>query len=246
MSIPSEEVADYEEYKRRKRNLELKSKLQKLEPALLGKYVTLAELRNFCADVKLYHPVCVCVEPVYVKACKALLKNSGIGVCCNVGGNSESTPAAKLYESRRALKEGANELDYTPCTAFILNGNFSLLKREIRRVVRHARGKTVKINLEVNMLTRDKIFRAAQVAAEAGAKIISLPADGELICELQNVLRGKCFVKARGVENSAEFRSMINLNCVRISSEDASKIVSAMEREVKESAALSAQDSSEN
>jgi deoxyribose-phosphate aldolase len=241
VSIPSEEVADYEEYKQRKRNLELKSKLQKLEPTLLDKYATLAELKNFCAAAMRYHPACVCVQPIYVKTCSTLLRNSGIGVCCQVGGNSESTPSVKFYECKRAFREGASEVNYAPCAAYLLNGNYPRLKREIRRVVRYAKTRTVKIDLDVNMLTRDKIFRAAETMAEAGAKILSLPADGELICELQNKLRGKCFVKARDVESVAEFKNMVDLSCVRVSSAEADKIVTAMERELNTSLPVQAE-----
>jgi deoxyribose-phosphate aldolase len=234
LSIPSEEVADYEEYKQKKRALELKSKLQKLEPALLDKYVTLTELKSFCVSAMRYRPASVCVQPIYVKACYTILKNSGIGVCCQTGGNSESMPAVKLYECKRAFREGASEVNYSPCAAFLLNGNLQKFKREVRRIVRCAKGKAraVKIELDVNGLTKDKIFRAAATAADAGAKILSLPADGELICELQNVLRGRVAVQARGVENVAEFQHMVDLNCVRVTSCEADKIAAEMEREL--------------
>jgi deoxyribose-phosphate aldolase len=232
VSIPSEEAADFEEYKQKKRNLELKSKVQKLEPILSDRYATLAELKNFCAEAMRYRPACVCVQPIYVKTCSALLRRSGIGVCCLVGGNSESVPRVKLYECKRAFRDGANEVNYAPCAAYILNGNFQKLKREIRRVVRCAKTRTVKIDLDVTMLTRDKIFRAAETMADAGAKILSLPADGELICELQNKLRGRCFVMARGAESVSEFKSMVDLNCVRVSSAEADKIVNAMAGEL--------------
>ena len=91
VAISPEEAADFEEYKRRKKVLELRGRLRGLEPTLLRKNASVSEIRNLCEQAKRIQSACVCVQPIYVKTCKSLLKNTGVGVSCVVGGNSEST-----------------------------------------------------------------------------------------------------------------------------------------------------------
>lgn len=224
VSITAEEAADFEEYKRRKKAMELRSKLRSLEPTLLRKNASVSEIRNLCAQAKRISSVCVCVQPVYVKTCKSVLRDGAVGVCCAVGGNSESTLKTKLYELKTALKDGATEVEYTPVVSAIINGNYAFLRREVKKVLRKAKGKTVKINLDAAYLPPERFTRAAAIIADCGAKILSVHAEEELITALQNQLKNKCAIKAWGVETAADFRSMLAIGCTRVGSELAEDI----------------------
>lgn len=231
VSITAEEAADFEEYKRRKKATELKSKLRSLEPTLLRKNASLAEIRSLCAQAKRLSSVCVCVQPVYVKTCKSILRDGVVGVCCEVGGNSESTLKSKLYELKTALKDGATEVEYTPVLSAIVNGNYAFLRREVKKVLRRAKGKTVKFNLDSAYLPPEKFARAAAIIADSGAKILCVHAEEELIVSLQSQLKNKCAVKAWGVETAEDFRSMLALGCARVGSELAEDIYHALTEE---------------
>lgn len=224
VSITAEEAADFEEYKRRKRMMELRNKLRSLEPTLLRKNASVSEIRNLCAQAKRLSSVCVCVQPVYVKTCKSILRDGGVGVCCSVGGNSESALKTKLYEIKTALKDGATELEYTPAVSAIINGNYALLRREVKKALRKAKGRTLKINLDVSYLPSERFTRAAAIIADCGVKILSVHAEEEIVVSLQEQLKNKCAIKVWGVETAADFRSMLALGCSRVGSELAEDI----------------------
>lgn len=232
IAISPSEAADFEEYKRRKRILELRGKLRGLEPTLLRKNASLAEIRSLCERAKRLSSACVCVQPVYVKTCKSLLKNSGVGVSAIVGGNSESALKVKLYEAKTALAEGATELEFSPSVSALINGNYAYYKREVKKVIRKAKGKAVKISLDAYALPQDKFLRAAQIASESGAKYLCLRAEEDLIVLLRQRLKKDCKIKVIGVETPETFRDMISLGCSRIGSELAEEIVHSMEEEV--------------
>ena len=141
--VPPEEAADYEEFRRRKRAIELRSKLRGLEPTLLRQDASLAEVRALCERAKRFSAACVCVQPVYAAVCRDFLKDSGVGVSCVVGGNSESLLKTKLCEETACLRAGAAEVEFYPSVSAVVNGNFAYFRREVRKAVRRARGRTV-------------------------------------------------------------------------------------------------------
>lgn len=233
ISISAREAADYGQYKRRKLELELRSKLQKIEPSLLRKGATSAEIRDFCRTVARFRPASVCIQPSYVKTCKAALKDCGVKLSCVVGVNSESDTDVKVYECKKLLRSGVSEIGYVPCFTNLINGNYTAFRKELKKVLSVMRGKMVKLYMDCAQLREERLFRGAQAAADAGIRIVSLSADEGLIGEMQMALRGRCFVMARGVQDADAFRSMLQLDCVRISTECTEEIIGEMEEEYK-------------
>lgn len=231
VSIPAAEAADFEEYKQRKKRLELKARMRNMEPTLLRRNASTGEIRSLCEQARRHSFVCVCVQPVYVRTCRNLLKGSGVGISCLVGGNSESTLKSKLYECKCAFRDGASEIDFIPAVSAVANGNYAYLKKEVKKVIAKARGKTVKVRLDSFALPPDSFFRAAQAAVDGGAKFLSVCADEELVEELRRRLKKPCEIKVWGVETPERFRSMLALGCARIGSELAEDIFHSMESE---------------
>lgn len=229
--VPPEEAADYEEFRRRKRAIELRSKLRGLEPTLLRQDASLAEVRALCERAKRFSAACVCVQPVYAAVCRDLLKDSGVAVSCVVGGNSESLLKTKLCEETACLRAGAAEVEFYPSVSAVVNGNFAYFRREVRKAVRRARGRTVKVALDGGQLPRDKFLRAARIAVDAGARYLSVRAEEEFILLLRQNLENRCEIKARGVETAAAFCNMLALGCARMGSEEAGDILRDMEEE---------------
>lgn len=230
LSVPAGEAAEFEEYKRRKRAVELRNKLRGLEPTLLRRNASVSEVKNLCEQARRLSSVCVCVRPIYVKTCRAVLKGSA-GVCCFTGGNSESVLKTKLCEVKNALRDGATEIEYSPSAAAIVNGNYAGVRREIKKVLRKAKTATVKINLDADALPSENFLRAAALAVDCGAKILSVRADEATVLSLREKLKKPCSVKVWGVETAADFRSMLSLGCERVGSELAEDIFQELVRE---------------
>jgi len=97
----------------------------------------------------------VCVNPCYVQYAKELLKGSDVLVSCVVGFPLGATfPEMKVMEAEKAVKHGADELDMVINLGALKEGRYDLVSREIREVVRVARGiENVKVIIELPLLT---------------------------------------------------------------------------------------------
>lgn len=81
----------------------------------------------------------------------------------------ENKTETKVYETKRAIADGADEIDMVACISAIKNGNYAYVRREIKQIVKAAKGSPVKVILETSLLTRDETVRAALCARDAGA-----------------------------------------------------------------------------
>lgn len=145
--------------------------LRMIDHTLLKQTATRTDIKNLCDEAREYGFYSVCVQPVYVAACCEFLKNSpNIKIACVVGfPMGENKTETKVYETKRAIADGADEIDMVACISAIKNGNYAYVRREIKQIVKAAKGSPVKVILETSLLTRDETVRAALCARDAGA-----------------------------------------------------------------------------
>jgi deoxyribose-phosphate aldolase len=83
-----------------------------IDHTLLKPDATRQEIERLCREAAQFHFATVCVNPVWVSFCAGLLRGSGAGVCSVVGFPLGATTAdVKHYETRRAIFDGAAEID---------------------------------------------------------------------------------------------------------------------------------------
>ena len=91
--------------------MEQKEILKHVDHTLLLQGATWDEIRRICDDAVIYQTASVCIPPSYVKQAKEYLDGK-IPVCTVVGfPNGYMTTAAKEFETRDALANGASEID---------------------------------------------------------------------------------------------------------------------------------------
>lgn len=131
-------------------------------------------VKAFCDEAKQYSLASVCVNPVHVAFVRKQLENSDVRTCCVIGFPLGATlPDVKGYEARRAVEEGAQELDMVLNVGAMRDGNDALVLEDIKAVVAAAQGKaTVKVILETCYLAKAEIARACSLATEAGADYV--------------------------------------------------------------------------
>jgi deoxyribose-phosphate aldolase len=103
-----------------------------------------------------------------------MLKGSGVKVCTVVGFPlGAHAPDVKAYEARRAVEQGAEEVDMVINIGAIKSKDYALVEQDIRGVVEAARsGAIVKVILETCLLERDEIVMASSLAKAAGASYV--------------------------------------------------------------------------
>jgi len=118
----------------------------------------------------------VCVNPVFVKRCAARLTGSSSVVCTVVGFPLGAIPKEmKALEARRAVREGASEIDMVIAIGALKSGDHRTVEEDIRAVAEaaHDGGAILKVILETGELgTLDRVRRASVLAMHAGADFI--------------------------------------------------------------------------
>ena len=106
---------------------------------------------------------------------RALLRGSGVGVCSVVGFPLGATTAdVKNYETRRAIFDGATEIDMVINIGALKSGDLHVVERDIEAVVEPCReaGAISKVIIEAALLTDDEKVAACTLAKAAGADFV--------------------------------------------------------------------------
>jgi deoxyribose-phosphate aldolase len=206
-------------------------KLVKLiDHTVLKPDATAVDIEKLCSEAKEYGFYSVCVNPTWVSKARALLRGTSVKVCAVVGFPlGAQAPDTKTLEARRALREGAQEIDMVINIGALKSKDDILVARDIRGVVEtcdEARALS-KVILETALLTDEEKVRACQLAMKAGADFVKTStgfsksgATAEDIALMaRTVAPRKLGVKAAGgVRTYADVVKMVNAGATRIGS----------------------------
>jgi len=199
-----------------------------IDHTLLKPEATSAQVRQLCKEALEFGFASVCINPSYVKLASSMLKGSSVAVC-TVAGFPLGThvPEIKALESRRAIRDGASEVDMVINIGALKSGDDDLVYRDIRAVVEACEdGRAIcKVIIECALLTDDEKVRACKAARRARADFVktstgfasggATAADVALMAE---VVRGTGMgVKAAGgIRNLSDVKSMAAAGATRI------------------------------
>ncbi len=134
-----------------------------------------AQIRQLCAEAREHHFAAVCVNPVWVPLVATELGGSGVATCAVVGFPlGASHPEVKAFEARRAIREGAREIDMVIAIGALKAGEDEAVLADIRAVVEACRegGALCKVIIETCLLTDDEKRRACRLARRARAHFV--------------------------------------------------------------------------
>jgi deoxyribose-phosphate aldolase len=210
-----------------------------IDHTLLKPEATKADVDTLCDEAKRYGFYSVCVNPTYVAHAKALLRGTTVKVCCVVGFPlGAQPPESKALEARRAIREGASEIDMVINIGALKSRDDRLVLRDIRAVVEACKdGRALsKVIFETALLTDDEKVRACEISMKAGADYVktstgfssggATPDDIRLMAK--TVAPKKLGVKASGgVRTYDDAVRMIEAGATRIGASASVKIVEA-------------------
>ena len=133
-----------------------------------------ADLERLVEEAKAYHFASVCVSPIWVSFAAHALQGSGVKTCTVIGFPQGATPSeVKAFETKRAIADGAEEVDMVIAVGKLKDGDDAYVKADIEAVVAAAKGKAVtKVIIETCLLTDEEKRRACLLAKEAGADFV--------------------------------------------------------------------------
>lgn len=115
----------------------------------------------------------VCVRPSDIARSVARLDGTGVATGTVIGfPHGTTSTAAKTAESRRALDDGASELDMVLHIGRLRSGDLAAVTDDIAAVVAVAEGRVVKVILETAYLSDEQIVAGSKAAEAAGASFV--------------------------------------------------------------------------
>jgi deoxyribose-phosphate aldolase len=207
-----------------------------IDHTLLKPEAARADIEKLCREAAQFHFATVCVNPTWVSLSAQLLRGSGVGVCSVVGFPlGATTPDVKHYETRRAIFDGASEIDMVINIGALKSGDLRTVERDIAAVVQPCREANVvsKVILEVVLLTDDEKIAACTLAKAAGADFVKtstgFAAGGATAADvalMRRVVGAEMGVKAAGgVRDYEGLKAMVAAGATRVGASAGVKIV---------------------
>jgi deoxyribose-phosphate aldolase len=199
-----------------------------IDHTLLKPDATEEQIRSLCAEALEFNFRSVCINPTWVSLAAELLRGSEVLTCTVVGfplGANE--PTIKAIEARRAIRNGAREIDMVINIGALKGGDDALVLRDIRAVVEDCvDGNAVcKVILETALLTDEEKRRASELARAARAHFVKtstgFSTGGATVSDvalMAEVVRGAGMeVKASGgISSYSDARAMIEAGATRL------------------------------
>ncbi|MBM6973550.1 deoxyribose-phosphate aldolase [Lactobacillus gallinarum] len=206
---------------------------------------TEADMKKLCDEAKKYHFKMVAINQVQSKFCSEQLKgtdiDTGAAIAFPLG---QQTIESKVFDTKDAIKNGANEIDYVINITELKAKNYDYIKREMQEMVAacHEHNIPCKVIFENCYLTKDEIKKLAEIAKEVKPDFIKTStglgtggAKVEDVKLMKSVVGDDGKVKAAGgIRNSDDFLAMVRAGADRIGCSAGVKIYEALKRRMED------------
>lgn len=146
-----------------------------IDHTLLKPEATSAEIDQLCREAEQYGFASVCINPTWVKRAAEMLRGTTVPVCTVIGFPlGANTSEIKAMEARRALRDGAREVDMVLNIGALKSGDHDAVLKDIEKVVdaAHEVGALCKVILETALLTDEEKVIASALAKRARADFV--------------------------------------------------------------------------
>lgn len=152
--------------------MDIKKILKSVDHTLLHQTSTWEQIKKICEDGLKYKTASVCIPPSFVKRAKEYVGNN-LSICTVIGfPNGYSTSETKLFETRDAIQNGADEIDMVINLGDLKDKNYVSILNEIRAIKAACGSKVLKVIIETCLLNADEKIKMCQLVTEAGADYI--------------------------------------------------------------------------
>ena len=207
----------------------------------LRAFASAEDMKKLCDEAKEYHFRMVAINQVQSKLCYDQLKETDIDIGAAISFPlGQTTIESKVADTKDAINNGANEIDYVINITEVKNNNFDYIKDEMEQIVEvcHNNSVLVKVIFENTYLTKDEIKHVAEIAKEVKPDFIKTStgfgpsgAKVEDVKLMKSVVGDDVSVKAAGgIRNSDDFLAMIAAGADRIGTSSGVKIIKAIKQ----------------
>ena len=209
--------------------MERKQILKHIDHTLLKAVATWEDIKVLCDEAIKYETASVCVPACYISRIHETYGDK-INICTVVGFPlGYSVTEAKVLETRKAIEDGANEIDMVINISDVKNGDLEKVTKEIAALKEACGDKILKVIIETCYLTEEEKIAMCKSVTEAGADYIKTSTGfGTAGATIEDIRLFKKYIgpnvkmkAAGGVKTVADLEMFINEGCDRIGTSSA-------------------------
>jgi deoxyribose-phosphate aldolase len=208
-----------------------------IDHTLLRPDATAGEIDRLCAEAREHGFAAVCINPTWVRRAADQLRDTGVAVASVIGFPfGASTTDVKGLETRRAIRDGAREIDMVINIGALKSGMHDAVREDIARVSDACReaGALNKVIIEAALLTDQEKVIACHLAKEAKADYVKTStgyaSGGATVYDvalMREAVGPRMGVKAAGgIRTAEDVQDMIAAGATRIGASAGVRIVS--------------------
>ena len=146
--------------------------LSKVDHTLLAQTSTWEQIKQTCDDAVKYKAASACIPPSFVKRAKEHV-GENLAICTVIGfPNGYMTTPVKVFETKEALKDGADEIDMVINIGDLKDGNHEAVLSEISQIKQACGEKILKVIIETCLLTEEEMIVMCDLVTRAKADYI--------------------------------------------------------------------------
>ena len=209
--------------------MDKKEILKHIDHTLLKAVATWEDIKVLCDEAIEYGTASVCVPACYISRIHKTYGNK-INICTVVGFPlGYSVTEAKVLETKKAIEDGANEIDMVINISDVKNGDLEKVTKEIDALKEACGDKILKVIIETCYLTEEEKIAMCKAVTEAGADYIKTSTGfGTAGATIEDIRLFKKHIgpnvkmkAAGGVKTIADLEMFINEGCDRIGTSSA-------------------------
>lgn len=168
----------------------------------------------------------VCINPYYIKYASDFLKGTGVKVCTVIGFPlGQNTKEVKVFETKDAMKNGAEEIDMVINVAALKDKKYDYVKQEIKEIFDavKAENKLLKVIIENAYLTDEEKIKVCELCKEVGVDFVKTStgfaptgATASDVAIMKKAVQDTCKIKAAGgIKNKADVDALYAAGATR-------------------------------
>ncbi|MEZ7742851.1 deoxyribose-phosphate aldolase [Gemella sp. 20925_1_85] len=144
-----------------------------IDHTILKATASSSDVQKLCEEAIEHEFYSVCVNGCYVADAKQLLQGTDVKVAAVVGFPlGAMTTAAKVFEAKEAVENGASEIDMVINVAKLKDGEFDYVENEIRLIKEAIGDNVLKVIIETCYLTDEEKVKACELSLVAKADFV--------------------------------------------------------------------------
>lgn len=207
--------------------------LQHVDHTQLKAFATWEDIKKLCEEAVEFGTASVCIPPCYIKRVHEAF-GERLNICTVVGFPlGYSVTEAKEAETRKALEDGAGEVDMVVNISDVKNGDYAAVKKEIEALKKITGGHILKVIIETCYLTEEEKIAMCKAVTEAGADYIKTSTGfGTAGATLEDIRLFKANIgpdvkmkAAGGVKTVEDMEAFLAEGCDRIGTSSAIQLI---------------------